>query len=72
MKISKLSIFSGEINTMDIAVTMEQINVWLSGKLIQDAMPNISAEEREFIMTGMTPKEQTYMSNTDPDKWPAI
>jgi hypothetical protein len=35
-------------------------------------MPNISPEEREYIMTGMTPKEQAYMSNTDPDKWPAI
>jgi hypothetical protein len=25
--------------------------------LIQEAMPNLSADDREFIMTGITPEE---------------
>lgn len=72
MKITKISMFSGTINTMEIPVTMSQMNDWLSGKLIQEAMPNINAEQREFIMTGVTPEEQKLMFDLPPDKWPAI
>jgi len=42
---------------MDINVTQEQISSWENGTLIQDAMPNLSADEREFIKTGVTPSE---------------
>lgn len=30
---------------------------WLDGKLIQDALPYLSAEQREFLISGMTPSE---------------
>jgi hypothetical protein len=36
---------------------MEQISRWRTGELIQDAMPNLSADDREFIKTGITPEE---------------
>jgi hypothetical protein len=40
---------------MDLPVTMEQINRWqLDGVLIQDAFPNLNADEREFLKTGIT------------------
>ena len=57
MKITKTSPFTNTTNVMDINVTQEQIALWESGTLIQNAMPNISADEREFIMTGITPSE---------------
>ena len=57
MKITKTSPFTNTTNVMDINVTQEQYLAWLDGTLIQDAMPNISADEREFIMTGITPQE---------------
>ncbi len=57
MFITKKSMFSGEWNTMDIPVTQSQIDDWESGTLIQDAMPNISADDREFLKTGVTPQE---------------
>ena len=57
MKITKTSPFSGLTNVMDINITQEQYLAWLDGTLIQNAMPNISADEREFIMTGITPEE---------------
>jgi len=57
MKITKTSPFSGLTNVMDINITQEQYLAWLDGTLIQNAMPNISADEREFIMTGITPSE---------------
>ena len=57
MLITKKSMFSGEWNTMDIPVTQSQIDDWESGTLIQDAMPNVSVEDREFLKTGVTPEE---------------
>ena len=57
MKITKTSPFTNTTNVMDINVTQEQIALWESGTLIQVAMPHLSADEREFIMTGITPSE---------------
>jgi hypothetical protein len=42
---------------MTIPVTQAQLDDWDSGTLIQDAMPHLSADEREFIMTGITEDE---------------
>jgi len=57
MKITKVSPFSGKVHTMEIDVTPEQFIRYLEGELIQRAMPNVSAPEREFIKTGITPEE---------------
>ena len=57
MLIERTSPFTGKTNTMDIDVTWWQYQNWIDGMLIQHAMPNISADEREFIMTGITPEE---------------
>ncbi len=52
---------TGMINTMDVSVTEAQIMRWQRGMLIQDAMPDLSVDEREFIMTGMTPADWEKM-----------
>ena len=57
MKITKTSILSGITRTKEINVNQSQIDNWLSGMLIQNAMPNVPIDEREFIMTGITPEE---------------
>ena len=57
MTITKTSPLSGNTNTMDIEVSVEQIAAWQGGELIQRAMPNLTADEREFIKTGITPEE---------------
>ena len=57
MKITKTSPFTNTTNVMDINVTQEQIALWESGTLIQNAMPHLTPDEREFIMTGITPNE---------------
>ena len=55
MLITKTSMLSGNTSSMDIDVSQDQIDLWQGGSLIQiqDAMPNLSADEREFIMTGI-------------------
>ena len=57
MQITRTSIFSGNTNTMELNVTQEQLTAWESGVHIQVAMPQLNAEEREFVKTGMTPTE---------------
>jgi hypothetical protein len=54
MLIERTCPLSGETKTQDIAVTQAQLDDWESGTLIQNVMPHLSADEREFILTGMT------------------
>ena len=54
MKITRTSPITGTKHTMYIDVTVEQLTAWRDGMLIQKAMPNLTAGEREFIMTGLT------------------
>jgi hypothetical protein len=61
MLIERKSILSGNVNVMDIDVTPTQIDAWKNGMLVQSAMPDLSADEREFIMTGITPNEWEKM-----------
>lgn len=61
MEITKTSVFTGNTNTRNIDVTPEQIAAWQGGELIQNAMPHLSADDREFLMTGATPEEWDEM-----------
>ena len=54
MKITRTNPFNGEINTINIDVTDEQVQAYMDGALIQNAFPQLTAGEREFIKTGIT------------------
>ena len=53
----RMSPFSRRWHRATLTVTRSQLADWHEGKLIQDAMPHLSADEREFLMTGITPSE---------------
>ena len=57
MLIKRISMLSNIEHEMEIDVKEEQIKQWQEGMLIQDAMPQLTADEREFIMTGITSEE---------------
>ena len=58
MLVTRRSPFSQVENTMELDVTPEQLTRYEQGnELIQNVFPNLSAEHREFIMTGITPEE---------------
>ena len=57
MQITRRNPFTGEHHSMDIAVTEQQLLNWQGGQMIQDAMPNLTADEREFIKTGILPHQ---------------
>ena len=57
MLVGRKSLFTGAKSEMEIDVTEKQITLWMEGELIQNVMPNLSPDEREFLMTGITPAE---------------
>jgi hypothetical protein len=80
MLVTKVSDYSGLEHTMDIPVTQEQLSKWESGTFIQNAMPNLSADQREFLMTGVTAQEwdKMFPEEDEPEddggllSWPAF
>jgi len=48
---------TGNVSMRYIPVTEEQVMRWERGELIQNAMPELSLDDREFLMTGITPLE---------------
>lgn len=43
------------------AITRTQWDAWQAGEHIQNAMPQLGPEEREFLLSGMTPEEWNQM-----------
>ena len=70
MLIERKSRYSGNVNTRDIDVTVEQLEEWQGGVLIQIAMPHLSPNDREFLMSGMTPEEWDEMTAAADDSRP--
>lgn len=69
MKITRTSPFSGITHTIDIPCTEDQLQRWSNGTHIQNAMPNLTPDEREFLMTGITKEEwaETFGEDGDED-----
>jgi hypothetical protein len=44
-------------NEMDLNITPHQVDRYNAGMLIQDAFPNLTPAEREFIKTGYTQED---------------
>ena len=49
MFVEMKSILSNDVRSKEIDVNLDQVRAWLTGDLIQNAMPNISPEDRDFI-----------------------
>lgn len=59
MIVERKSIVSGKVYQMDINITEEQLFDFMNGKsgLAQEAFPDLSINEREFIISGIHPTE---------------
>ena len=68
MMVTRKSMMSGEVRTLNLDVTNQQLQRWRAGELIQNVMPKLTPSEREFIITGVTDEEwQESMRESDPD-----
>ena len=61
MIITRISPISSKIHSLDLDITEEQVAAWQNGVLIQNAFPNLSPDEREFLKTGITAEEWEAM-----------
>ena len=63
--ITRTDPFTGKINTLSLDITKEQIRSWHNGELIQDAMPNLNTDQREFMVTGISPESWNKFMGDD-------
>lgn len=61
MLVTRVSTLTGNSHSMELNITEEQIAAYDKGALLQDAFPNLTAEEREFFKSGITPIEWQTM-----------
>ena len=57
MIVTRRSSLSGKNHAMDLPISQEQLAAYAAGGLVQVAFPQLTAAEREFILTGITPSE---------------
>jgi len=71
LEVTKKSILSGKTNTMTLDITQEHLDKYeqVGGLLVQAVFPNLSAGEREFLISGITPEEwnKTFGEEDDDD-----
>jgi hypothetical protein len=67
-EVTRVSVASNRVQTRIIHATPQQFAQWRSGFLVQDAFPNLSPEEREFLITGMSDEEWHAMWAEDDDE----
>ena len=57
MVVVAISAATGVKHAMPLEITEAQVYDWVNGANIRDAMPQLSDEGREFLMTGITTVE---------------
>lgn len=57
MKFVRKSLLTGIVRERNLNVTEAQLQAWNGGALIQDAMPQLSPADREWLKTGITEGE---------------
>jgi hypothetical protein len=66
MKITRTSMLTGKMHTAEINVDPADLAAYMrGGDLIQNALPHLTAGEREFIMNGITQEEWNDVFGTD-------
>jgi len=71
MKITRTSPWTGEENTIDIPITEDEYARIMSrretGEYIQNIIPHIGKDLREFIISGYTPTDWLEMFGNEED-----
>lgn len=61
MEINRISPVTGQINTRNINITHEQLWEWENGELIQVVAPELTPDDREFLISGILPDEWSLL-----------
>ena len=58
LKVTRKPTLTGKTNTLELNITQEQLALYEAGGIfLQNAFPQLSPPEREFIKSGITPQE---------------
>ena len=58
MLLARVSRLTGKLHTMELPITQQELDrYYKTGELVQTVFPHLTTEQREFIMTGITPEE---------------
>lgn len=58
MLITKTSMLTGNLTTREVNIHPKEYEVYMEGNLlIQDLFKHLSADDREFLISGITPEE---------------
>jgi hypothetical protein len=59
--VERRSVLSGKVHSIAIPLSPDDFDEcmfdWRNGRLLQDAFPTLTADQREFIKTGVTQEE---------------
>ena len=58
MKIIRRSIYSSDLNLMDLPISYEHIRRWQKGHVMTMCFPDLSTQERTFIQYGTLEEEE--------------
>jgi len=65
MKVTRTSYYSGITRTRNLDITEAQVRAYQGGTLIQNAFPDLSDDDREFFLTGITREEWIEMFSAE-------
>jgi len=57
IKITRKHPLTGNKNELELNATVDQLERWMNGEHVQNVMPQLSADEREFLISGLLPGE---------------
>jgi len=55
--VTRRSPYTNQLNTRVLDCDIAQIRAWEAGELIQNALPQLTPDEREFLLSGLTPED---------------
>lgn len=68
-KFTRRSLATGITHTVELPITQEEWDKFLkSNSLIQRAFPNLTPDQREFLISGTTPDEWDEMFGDDDEE----
>ena len=71
IQVTRQSVLTRKMNTMELPISQEHLDIYdnVGDILVQDAFPNLNAEQREFLLSGITPQEwkDTFGEDEDDD-----
>ena len=67
MLITKISPVSGKEVSLDIPMTIDQYKQYINGSgFVQNIFPELSADQREFLISGCTKSDWDYLFGAEP------